>query len=132
MNRTREDDLNAFIKIAELDTNKISDGYHTFGQLYDHRVELYIALCRILSSRYPLMRVLIPGNAMVWRSKLHSDGASFDGWFILGIESEPGEQITYHLPLSKWNDCGFSVTLDKAPEFDGHTSEDVLKRLAKL
>lgn len=111
----------------KIDTNEISDGYHTFGELYEHRITLYIALCKWVRSF-----MYREGNGDVWRSKLHSDGSSFDGWFILGINKEKGEQITYHLPLEKWNETGFAETLEKAPEFDGHTSEDVLERIKKL
>lgn len=28
------------------DEMEVSDGYHTFDELYDHRITLYIALCR--------------------------------------------------------------------------------------
>ena len=68
----------------------------------------------------------------MWRSALHSDGTNWDGWFLLGIFTEKGEQITYHLPMTKWIDTNFAVTLDRAPEFDGHTSQDVLERISKL
>lgn len=98
------------------------DGYHTFDELYEHRFALYIALCKLLQED------LIP----VWRSKLHSDGTSFDGWFILGIGKIRGKQITYHLPLSKWEETNFAETRKKAPTFDGHTSDDVLVRIKRL
>ena len=99
------------------------DGYHSFDELYDHRVTLFIALCRIGAKI---------GRANIWRSKLHSDGSSFAGWFVLGIHKGIGKQITYHLPLSKWEETGFAETLEKAPEFDGHTPDDVLERLSTL
>ena len=67
-----------------------------------------------------------------WRSKLHSDGSKFEGRFILGMNEEKGKQITYHLPLSKWKETDFAKTLKKSPEFDGHSSDDVLERIAKL
>ncbi len=97
------------------------DGYHTFTELYDHRITLWIALCRM----YKIV-------SFAWRSKLHSDGSSFDGWFILGLHNSEGKQITYHLPLSRWEEADFAETFDRAPEFDGHTSDDVLERLKKL
>lgn len=115
---TKEEALNVLIK--ESDTNKISDGYHSFGELYEHRVTLFIALCR----HYKKFRV--------WRSKLHHDGSSFDGWFIMGIGMDKGYQISYHLPMSKWEETSFVETLEKAPEWDGHTSDDVIQRLKKL
>lgn len=103
---------------------QISDGYHTFDQLYEHRIALFIALCKTLSSfKQPVG---------IWRSTVHSDETSFDGWFILGINFLAGEQITYHLPLSKWEETEFARTVDKAPEYDGHTSDDVLKRLKNI
>lgn len=105
------------------DTNLISDGYHTFGELYDHRIALYIALCRIINSTTRLV---------VWKSKKHSDGSELDGWFILGINTGTGEQITYHLPISKWDETDFAYAFEQAPEYDGHTSADVLKRLEQL
>lgn len=105
------------------------DGYHTFGELYEHRITLFIALCKILHDdpQYQTGQM-----SEIWRSKLHSDGTSFDGWFTLGIGKEKGQQITYHLPLSKWDDTNFADTLEKSPEWDGHTPEDVLKRLGDL
>lgn len=120
----KEDAMNAVIKAAGVDTNLISDGYHTFGELYEHRITLFIALCRIISIKY--------GFSMIWRSKSHSDGSVWDGWFILGIFTEQGKQITYHLPISKWDQADFAMTIPKAPEWDGHTSQDVLKRLELL
>ena len=111
------------VKYKLENSNDISDGYHTFGELYEHRITLYIALCKRLRAN---------AQNFVWRSKLHSDGTSIDGWFVLGINKEKGEQITYHLPLAKWEDCNFAENLEKAPEWDEHTSEDVLKRLNNL
>lgn len=100
-------------------TGETSDGYHTFNELYEHRFALWIALCK----RHP----------MSWRAKLHFDGTMYDGWFIVGLKFAPGSQITYHLPLSKWDDCLGLDTYEKAPcEFDGHTSTDVLERLKRL
>ncbi len=104
------------------------DGYHTFTELYDHRIELYIALTRLLATKYTLQ---IDGEG-VWKSKTHSDGSTWDGWFIMGISTIPGQQITYHLPISKWDECYFAKTLEKAPEFDGHSSDDILQRLKQL
>ena len=104
---------------------EISDGYHTFKELYEHRISLYIALCK---------RVRANCQNKVWRSKKHSDGElCFGGeWFVLGINEKAGEQITYHLPIELWDKCKFAETLDQAPEWDEHTSDDVLLRLKYL
>lgn len=90
--------------LPEVDTNEVSDGYHTFGELYAHRIELFIALCRIMEQEAWRDRAPRP----VWRSKLHSDGSSLEGWFVLGIYQRVGYQITYHLPIARWDDCAFA------------------------
>jgi hypothetical protein len=116
--------INELIKASGIDTNRVSDGYHTFGELYDHRCILYIAMCKLLSEKRD--------SPSVWRSKKHADGSVWEGWFLLGISTRKGEQITYHLPEKLWNGTHFAAVLEKAPEFDGHTSQDVLSRILKL
>lgn len=120
--------INALIKAKGVNTNLISDGYHTFGELYEHRHVLFIALCRKVWEH----EFTNNGGSPAWRSKKHSDGSEWQGWFLLGLNKEVGKQITYHLPISKWEECNFAETLDQAPEFDGHTSADVLERLKSL
>ncbi len=122
------DAINILIKEAEVDTNKISDGYHTFEELYDHRCVLFITACRM----YHYWRAQLTTIKFVWRSLCHADGSVMPGWFVLGIKKEDGQQITYHLPEKYWDEAAFAETLDMAPPFDGHTSEDVLKRLLSL
>lgn len=111
---------------APADKGKISDGYHTFDELYDHRITLWIAVCRLVRNdpQYQYRDV--------WRTQLHSDGSRFDGWFVLGMTNEKGQQLTYHLPESRWEECSFATAREKAPEFDGHTSADVLERIKSL
>lgn len=72
--------------------------------------------------------------SQVWRSRRHSDGElAFGGdWFVLGIAKSSSFQMTYHLPIGKWGETEFAETLEKAPEYDGHTSDDVLIRLKNL
>jgi hypothetical protein len=120
---TKEEALNVLIS-KDVDTNKISDGYHTFGELYEHRIQLFIALCRICDDCSHLPQP--------WRSVKHSDGSVMDGWFVLGLGKKIGDQITYHLPLYLWDSCDFAQYLESAPEWDGHTSADVLERLKIL
>lgn len=108
------------------------DGYHTFDELYDHRITLFIALAKTIELIGLLSKKIGQESIPVWRSKKHHDGTSYDGWFIMGIKKEAGKQISYHLPLSCWGETEFAETLDRAPEWDGHTSDDVLERLKKL
>ena len=97
---------------------RLSDGYHTFDELYEHRIALFIALCK--ATRY-----------QVWKTHVHSDGTVMDGHFILGLGVDAGRQITYHLPNSKWDEIACDE-LEEAPTFDGHTPADVLERLKLL
>ena len=98
------------------------DGYHSFEELYEHRIRLYIQLAKSV----------IAVNS-VWCSTKHSDGSTFGDWFVLGINKERGEQITYHLPARFWNEvCEFSEVLEFAPCYDGHTSDAVLYRLMEI
>lgn len=113
------------MKTFSIVNGDLSDGSHTFDELYEHRFGLYIALCKFLATDDGFERY-------VWRSLQHSDGPSYEGWFLLGIEKGAGVQITYHLPLSKWDECAFADTLERAPEWDGHTSADVLERIKRL
>lgn len=111
------------------DSMVVSDGYHTFDELYDHRITLYIALCRHMHDLYALEN---PGKYKIWKSKKHSDESEWEGWFILGIGQNKGEQITYHLPLDRWDEVSFVEEIEKAPEWDGHTPADVLERLKNI
>jgi len=125
---------NDVISIEVADLSQVSDGYHTIAELYDHRIALFIALCLLLKRQEDVIGHIPEGESFVWRSKYHSDGElAFGGeWFVLGIGKEKGYQITYHLPISRWDETNFAETLDRAPEYDGHTSADVLERLKQL
>lgn len=113
---------------AEGEDLEVSDGYHTFDELYEHRIVLFIKLCEKWQT--DLSEGM--GLDMIWKSLKHSDYTMFPGWFVMGIFQAPEAQITYHLPISYWDDCYFAKILDKAPEWDGHTSQDVLQRLKQL
>ena len=98
------------------DMGKVSDGYHTFDELYEHRHRLFLLLVATYTSS-------------AWASRKHSDGSSLDGWFICGMVLQEG-QISYHLPDRLWPEVErLGIVVDKAPEFDGHTSDDVVERL---
>lgn len=107
--------------VTSIKSKNCSDGHHTFGELYEHRYLLWIALCRMVYLHYP-----------VWRSKLHADGTMFEDSFVLGIGKKEGEQMTYHLHLRDWDRCSFAETLDNAPVYDGHKPEDVLRRIEEM
>lgn len=119
-----EKDINNLIKDTKkegiLESNSISDGYHTFGELYAHRTALYVKLCKLIYETNKLP---------VWRSVHNDMGHMEKGWFILGVSKTHQCIITYHVPIEYWDETHFAETLDRAL-FDGHTSSDVLARLS--
>jgi hypothetical protein len=118
----------------------ISDGYHTFEELYEHRYVLFVSLCNLLTKyrhdTFPPVSIDFGGNyyiesANVIKAKKHNDGTMFDDSFLVLIDSKVG-QISYHLPLKYWNMVE-AEEYDVSPlEWDGHTSNDVLYRLQML
>lgn len=98
-------------------TENTSDGYHTFKELYDHRIMLFIALMALNSK-------------LAWWSRKHDDGSIYDGWIIAGIELPTGA-ITYHLndSYARLLDSLHIVEKVKAPKWDGHTPQDVVNRI---
>lgn len=116
-------------EIQELPENEkelVSDGYHTFKELYEHRIALFVALITAL-----MQQEYHPANKTCWKSKKHSDGTMLDGWFIAGIGLEKWDTLTYHLPISEWDNLYCDV-LENAPEWDGHTSKDVIRLLRNI
>lgn len=131
-NGVMDTDPNVQGLIFQGDTVVGSDGYHTFDELYEHRYVLFIALCRI-AVRWAKAEDVGPAYERgVWRSKRHSDGTMFEDMFIMGLGKKDLEQITYHLPMRMWDATDFAETLEFAPLFDGHTPDDVIKRIIKL
>ncbi len=97
---------------------KISDGHHTFDDLYAHRNELFITLCRHFAKNT---------HIYTWRKPIEG------GYFLVGIYDEEGKQISYHLPADKWEETNFiNFTDEPRIEYDGHSSNDVLERLKTL
>lgn len=97
---------------------EVSDGFHTFDELYDHRRALTAALCKAL-------------GLDAWRSKAHhpDDNPMFEGgYFIVGINLPTGT-ITYHYKLEHWDDFAEVDELAHAPKWDGATPGDTVTRL---
>lgn len=94
---------------------KVSDSYHDFDELYAHRILLFIALMK-------------SSPELSWKSRVHNDGTAYDGWFIAGMHLPSGD-ITYHVSDKFWGMLDNINTLEKSPPWDGHTSEEVIRRL---
>lgn len=93
------------------DVGEISDGHHTFNELYEHRMVLFSVICSAYKNK-------------AWRSKLHDDGTMFDNYFIVGIDTDDG-QFTYHYHIDNWDNFNDIKELEKAPKWDGHTAKDI-------
>lgn len=96
---------------------EISDGYHTFKELYNHR---HILTCHLL----------IQYRDIAFKTRKNQDKDEWEGWFIAGLNTKLG-QISYHLPIEYWNMLPVQeiVYNDK---YDGHSSFDVHNRLRRL
>jgi len=101
------------------DVGEISDGYHTFNQLYHQRAVLFACIVKQNKNK-------------AWKSFKHSDGKyCFDSngeWFIVGVDTPLGS-YTYHYAKEYWDmfDC---QELECGKEWDGHTEEDVTRILS--
>lgn len=110
----KNNESNTMIKLTG-EFSKIHDGYHSMDEIYAHRILLFVTLMKTYSG-------------ISWKSRFHDDGTSFDGWFLAGMNLSSGN-ISYHIPEQYWNMLDKIPTLEKAPVWDGYTSEDVIKRL---
>lgn len=105
-------------KLLKLSTKgELSDGYHTYNELYEHRMILFSIICNTYAKQ-------------AWKSKLHQDGTMFDNYFVVGIDTKGG-QFTYHYEMKHWDK--FQVKeLATAPEYDGHTPDDITRLYSLL
>lgn len=134
---TVEDAVNQLIKTGKMNTDNISDGFHTFKELYEFRKVFNAALFNEWAKQkgfddginyyYELPKY------DVHKSWKHHDGELCfgGGWFIV-VAVLPTGQISNHYEEKDW-DLFKIPAIEKAKyEFDGHTPEDVLKRLSEL
>lgn len=118
-----DDAPNVMMEIIDLRKHmgEVSDGFHTFNELYDFRMVYNAALFNEWARR---------GIYSVHKSYRHHDGEECfgGGWFIV-VAMLPTGQISNHYKNEFWN--YFRVpSYEKAQfEYDGHTSGDVLERL---
>ena len=99
-------------------TGDTSDGYHTFNELYHHRAVLFSVICN-------------EHHDIAWKSKKHHDGTMYDGMFIVGIDTPEG-QATYHYDIDPYWNLFRVKELELAPEWDGHTPGEAIRRIGTL
>ena len=101
--------------VTEIDD--LSDGFHTFRQLYYQRMMLFATIVK-------------QNKEKAWKSLRHEDGELCfgGGWFIVGIDTPEGS-YTYHYEDSYFSlfDC---KELPRAKHWDGHTEKDVTRLLS--
>ena len=91
------------------------DEYHTMEELYQQRM-LWHAMA-------------VRGDSQTCKSLRHQDGElCFGGEYFIVITQLPTGQVSQHYKLADWH--LFHVReLKTAPNWDGHTSADVIARL---
>lgn len=102
------------------DMGEVSDGYHTFDQLYDYRKVYNALFFNELAAR---------GECSVHKSRRHHDGEPCfgGGWFIV-MATLPTGQVSNHYELKDW-DLFRCEERETADEWDGHTPDDAYDRL---
>lgn len=116
------DEINSFIQEYKQEGNsvkEISDGHHTFEELYHHRILLFATICNL-------------NQDVSWKSKKHhpEDDQMFNGSFIAGINTPLGE-ATYHIKLKYWNIFNIKE-IEHSPKFTGYTPEESIQRILSL
>ena len=112
--------INKYNKLGIMSVKDISDGHHTFGEIYKERFILFCTLCNIFPE-------------LSWKAKKHFDEENdpmYEGDFIAGINTPEGV-ASYHIKIEYW-DLFDIPEISRAPKYDNYTSEDVLKRLLSL
>lgn len=98
-------------KTFKIVNGDISDGYHTFGELYRHRVNLFLALCATMPEK------------VCWREE-----ESFGDWLCVYLELPTG-QISYHVPGEYRPVLRDLYPQTESNPWDGHTGDQVAVRL---
>jgi hypothetical protein len=103
------------------DMGEVSDGYHTFNELYRYRMLYNAAFFNLLARN---------GQVEVCKSRKHSDGEKCfgsDDWFIV-MAILPTGQVSNHYESKYW-DLFDVPERETAFEYDGHTPNEAADRL---
>ena len=115
----------------------VSDGFHTFDELYFYREQYNAALVNTLVA---LKKTVDPESKLgiflqdvdIIKSTRHFGGEKCygGGWFIVMIKT-PWGQISNHYKLEYWNDFNCRVA-NVSWKWDGHGMTEALQRLHRL
>jgi hypothetical protein len=114
----------SYDKEGLVDKGEISDGYHTFNELYDFRKMYNAAAFNAWAKE---------GLYDVHKSIRHSDGTLCfgGGWFIV-MAVLPGGQISNHYKMEDWDLFQCEEVEIVKQSYDGHSAKDVLRRLEEV
>lgn len=115
MTDTERERRKAICKVAGVkEIDDLSDGFHTFRQLYYQRMMLFATIVKQNRDR-------------AWKSVRHENGdlCFGGGWFVVGIDTPEGS-YTYHYEF-KYFDLFDCKILDYGKHWDGHTEKDVTR-----
>ena len=121
-----------------VDIGELSDGYHTFNELYEFRKVYNAALFNEwaenleTSSDFGQALFNVP-KYNVHKSWRHSDGELCfgGGWFIVSAMLPTG-LISNHYKAEDWDLFKIPEVEKALFEFDGHTGSDVFERIKNL
>lgn len=116
------------LEITLKDSGEVSDGWHTFDELYHYRM-LYNAgmatyFHEFLEEHGPY------DDQFVVKSWRHSDGElcfGKDNYFVVVMQLPTG-QVSNHYKGEYW-DLFKVPEVERAPEWDGHTPQQAAERL---
>ena len=141
----KKDQLNINNDIQDI--GDLSDGYHTFNELYEFRKIYNAALFNEWAGDYDFFQKMkndtnqeirlavknYKAKYDVHKSWRHSDGElCFGGGCFIVSAMLPTGLISNHYKAEDWDLFKIPEVEKALYEFDGHTSEDVLNRLKKL
>ena len=112
--------IKKYSEIGIISSKDISDGHHTFREIYEERVVLFCVICNIFPE-------------LSWKSKKHFDEENdpmYEGDFIAGINTPKGT-ATYHIKLKYW-DLFEIPEINRAPKYGNYSSKDVMNRILSL
>lgn len=101
----------------KIDMGEVSDGYHTFNELYYYRMLYNAAFFNLLPKEW------------VHKSKRHHTGEECfgGGWFIV-MANLPTGQVSNHYELKDW-DLFKVPEKEFSDEWDGHTPQEAAERI---
>lgn len=108
------------IQLEVVNVKEISDGNHTFNDLYEQRLYLTAALFNAYKDK-------------CGKAKRHFDEEEpcFEGkHFLVWIETPEGN-YSYHYKIKYW-DLFKIPEYEKGPEWDGHSAKDVTRLLSLI